>query len=85
MIVFLLSFSKEYYGSVLACIIVEHAGQKGHNRRYFKHIKYCLRNWMGQERLKGLVMLSNEASDARAMDADKVIDRFADTCMKVRR
>jgi hypothetical protein len=48
-----------------------------------KYIKNYLRNCMGQERLKGLAMLSIEASRAKVMDVDKLIDRFAE--MKARR
>ena len=52
-----------------------------------KYIKNYLRNglaaWVkGQERLKGLAMLSIEASRAKVMDVDKLIDRFAE--MKAR-
>lgn len=43
-----------------------------------KFIKNYLRNSMGQERLSGLALLSIEASRAKVMDVDQLIDRFAE-------
>jgi len=40
--------------------------------------KNYLRNSMGQERLSGLALLSIEASRAKVMDVDQLIDRFAE-------
>ena len=43
-----------------------------------KFIKNYLRNSMGQERLNGLALLSIEASRAKAMEVDQLIDRFTE-------
>ena len=43
-----------------------------------KFIKNYLRNSMGQERLNALALLSIEASRAKVMDVDLLIDRFAE-------
>ena len=48
-----------------------------------KCIRNCLRNSMGQDRLKGLALLNIEATREKSMNVDTLIDKFAD--LKARR